>query len=64
MESREEIRLDNRNLKRVMVFGLLISCISIIMSVEYLFREKKYIELIITSVVFITLLILIRWINN
>jgi hypothetical protein len=61
---RREIIILEPTLKRVLVFGLMISCISIIMSVEQLFKDKRYIELIITTAIFISMLFLIRWLNN
>jgi hypothetical protein len=60
----ETVSINPITVKRVMVFGLMISCISIIMSVETLYRDKRYIDLIVTTAIFISMLFLIRWLNN
>jgi len=44
----------------ILVVGLLMSTISILLSVDFLFQKKQYIELIVTAILFGIIVILIR----
>lgn len=44
--------------------GLVISACLIIASVDYLFNNAKYVELTVSTTIFIIILILIRRLNN
>ena len=52
--------LGEKNLLLIMIVGLLLSCISIMMSVDYLYREHQYVQLGITAMLFAFMVMLIR----
>jgi hypothetical protein len=61
MEERRELIIKQKHIPRIMTFGLVISALLIIFSVESLYRSHKYQELGIATGVFFCLLLMIRW---
>lgn len=65
MEQRIESELlPTKTLNLVLIIGLTFDAILIIFSVDTLYREGKYFDLAIASIVFILLLITIRRLNR
>jgi len=60
----ESIVLDSRFMPRIMIVGLIIDSMLIIFSVDTLFNQKRTIDLIITTALFIVMLLLIRRFNR
>jgi len=60
----EIIVLDSRFIPRIMIVGLIIDSMLIIFSVDTLFNQKRTIDLIITTALFIVMLLLIRRFNR
>jgi len=60
----ESIVLDSRFMPRIMIVGLIIDSMLIIFSVDTLFNQKRYIDLIITTLLFVVMLLLIRRFNH
>ena len=60
IEERREVIIEWKYIPKIIVIGLVVSCISIIYSVDYLFQNQRYVDLIITSILFVTLIFLIR----
>jgi len=56
----QEIRIKQEYLPKILTVGLIMSCISVIFSVQYLFDNQRYIDLIISSALFVAMLLLIR----
>jgi len=59
----ETQQLTQKQLHNVLKYGLIVSAISIIFSVEQLYRESRYVELAIATMVFIFILFMIRRLN-
>ena len=55
--------LTEKQLHNVLKYGLIVSAISIIFSVEQLYRESRYLELAIATTVFIFIVLMIRRFN-
>ena len=60
----ESIVLDSRLMPRIMIVGLIIDSMLIVFSVDTLFNQKRYIDLIITTLLFVVMLLLIRRFNH
>lgn len=60
----ESIVLDSRLMPRIMIVGLIIDSMLIIFSVDTLFNQNRYIDLIITTSLFVVMLLLIRRFNH
>lgn len=64
MEQLQDKPLSEKQLRMILVYGLIISSISIIFSVDYLFKEKMFLELGVASGLFAVILISIRKLNS
>ena len=64
MESQRRIEIPQKHVPKILACGLMLSSILIIFSVDYLYQNHKYIELIISSVVFALMVIALRSLNN
>lgn len=60
----DEPQLTDKQLRNIMFYGLIIDSILIIFSVDTFFKEGKYLELIISTIVFGVILFLIRKLNS
>jgi len=60
----QEGRLEDKHIPKILCLGLMINAITIIFSVQYLYDNQRYIELIITSILFVILILLIRRFNH
>jgi len=60
----ESIVLEPRLIPRIMIIGIIIDSMLIVFSVDALFNQKRYIDLIITGSLFISMLLLIRRFNH
>jgi hypothetical protein len=63
MEGRLE-PLSKNQLDRVMIYGLIVSSISIIFSVQFFYDNALWIQLTISGIVFAVIVLLIRRFNN
>lgn len=65
MESdRGLIQISQNHLPKLLAIGLMLSAILIIFSVEYYYQNGLYLELAVSTGLFITALISIRWLNG
>jgi len=60
----ESIVLEPRLIPRIMIIGIIIDSMLIVFSVDALFNQKRYIDLIITGSLFVVMLLLIRRFNH
>ena len=63
MEQEARARIKQEYLPKILTVGLIMSCISVILSVQYQYDNQKYIDLIISSALFVIMLLLIRWLK-
>ena len=63
-ERRLEYVIPQKYIPKILACGLMLSAMLIIFSVDYLYQNQKYIELIISSVVFVAMVIALRRLNN
>lgn len=60
----KEVTINPKYIPRILSYGLMFCALLIIFSVDYLFIEKKYMELAVTSILFIIIVLAISRLNK
>lgn len=63
IDGRGLIQISQNHLPKLLAIGLMLSAILIIFSVEYYYQNGLYLELAVSTGLFVSALIMIRWLN-